>query len=107
MVIFWLAPNPIINLMFSDKYPLVAPYLFRYASAMALFALSFLLMNYLLSLNQTKVAYPFLGAVVVQLVFIAFFHNNINEVVNVMLGCSVLSLILMLPFFVRLRRASP
>ncbi len=106
VVIFWLASNFIINLLFSDKYPLVAPYLFRYTLAMALFAFSFLMMNYFLSLNQTKVAYSFLGVVVAQVILLAFFHNNINEVVNVMLGCGALSLLAMFPFYIQLRRSS-
>ena len=106
VIVYWLFPDFIVNLLFGGKYPLATPYLFKYGLAMALFAISFLLMSYLLSLNQTKVALPFLGAMLLELVLIAFFHSSIAQLVDIMLACSIACLALVLPFYLKIRRAS-
>lgn len=105
VIVYGLFPEFIVSFVFGGKYPLAIPYLFKYGLAMALFALSFLLMNYFLSLNQTKVCYSFLGAVLLQLGLIIFFHSNIAQIVNIMLICSALCLIFMLPLYLKLRKA--
>ncbi len=90
VLIYWLFPQFIIQFLFGDKYPLIAPYLLTYGLAMALFALSSVLMRYFLSINQTKVAYLLLGVTVLQLVLIMFFHSSIAQLVNILLICSIL-----------------
>ena len=101
VVIFWLFPDFIINLLFADKYPLVVPYLFRYTLAMALFALSFLFVNYFLSINRTRVAYPLLGTALVQVVLIVLFHSNIGQIVITILLSSIICLALMLLYYLK------
>ena len=81
----------------------VSPYLLKYTGAMSLLAISFLLMNYLLSLNQTKVAYPLMVAVLAQIGLIIAFHSSISEIVNIMLISGALSVVLMLPLYVKIR----
>jgi hypothetical protein len=83
---------------------MVAPLLLRYCVAMALFAMSYLLMNYFLSVNKTKIAYALLITMIVQVSSIILFHDNITTVVNVILGSSILGLLLILPFFLGMRR---
>ena len=102
VIIYWLFPQPITNFL-GSKYSLVTPYLFKYSVAMLLFAISFLLMNYFLSLNQTKVAYPLVVAMLAQLGLIIAFHSSIAEVVNIMLISGVLSVALMLPMYLKIR----
>ena len=72
---------------------------------MGLFAVSFLLLNYLLSLNQTKIAYFFLGAMPLELVLIAFFHSGIAQIVNMMLISGAFCLTLTLLFYARVRHS--
>lgn len=106
-LVYGLFPQLVTQFLFGGKYPLVAPYLFTYGLAMALFALSFLLMNYFLSLNQTKVAYPLLGVMLLQLALIALFHSSIAQLVNIMLMCGAISLVAVLPFLVKMRMPLP
>ena len=103
VVIYWLFPQFITNFLFGGKYSLVSPYLFKYGGAMLLFAISFLLMNYFLSLNQTKVAYSLVVAMLAQLGLIIAFHSTIAEVVNIMLISGFLSVALMLPLYLKMR----
>ena len=65
---------------------------------MALFALSFVLLNYTLSVNQIKVAYPLLGVVIVELSLIAVFHSGIAQIVNMMLISAAVCFVAVLAF---------
>ncbi len=85
VIAYWLIPDFITELLYNDKYPLAAPQLFKYALAMTLFALSYLLINYLLSIGKTKVAYPILLSMILQLILIIFFHSDISQVINAIL----------------------
>jgi len=77
-----------------------------YASAMALFALSFVLMNYSLSLDRTKIAYPLLGVTLLQFGLIIFFHTSISQIVDMMLVSATFCISLMLPYAIKAARAS-
>lgn len=104
VLVYSLFPQLVTKFLFNGKYPLIAPYLFIYGLAMALFALSFLVMNYFLSLNQTKVAYPLLGAMLIQFILIALFHSSIAQLVSIMLICGILSIFSMIPFYLKVRQ---
>ena len=103
VIIYGVFPQFIINVLFLGKYSTTSPYLFRYGLAMAFFAVSNLLIFYFLSLNRTMVAYPLLGAMLVQVILIVLFHNNIDQIVSIMLLSSVICLMLMLFFYLRMR----
>lgn len=95
VALYALFPAFILKILFGAKYPLAVPYLFLYGLAMLLFALSYVLVNYSLSLNRTRVAYALLAAAVVEAGLIAFFHDNISQIVMAMLfsGALCLSLV--------------
>ena len=48
-----------------------------------------------------KVAYSLAGVMLLQLALVALFHANIAQLVNVMLICGILSLVSLLPFYIR------
>jgi len=105
VIIYWRFPDVIVEFLFRGKYALASPdILFKYSVAMLFFAVSFLLMNYFLSLNQTKVAYSFVVAMLVQLGLIISFHSSIAQVVNIMVISGALSVVLMFPFYLKMRR---
>lgn len=104
VILYWLFPESIMSFLFSGKYLFAVAHLFKYGLAMFFFALSWLLMNYFLSVNEMKVAYPFLGVALLQIFLINFFHSNIGQIVNVMLISGVLSLVLILPFFLKMKK---
>ena len=103
VIIYWMFPQYITNFLFKDKYPLVTPYLLKYSGAMFFFAISFLLMNYSLSLNRVKVAYPLVVTMLAQLGLIIAFHSSIAEVVNIMLISGIISVVLMLPMYLKMK----
>lgn len=70
---------------------------------MGLFSFSFLLMSYFLSLGQTKVAYPLCAVAFLQLVLIGAFHSDIALLVNIVLISSILSVVSLIPFFLKER----
>lgn len=99
VTIYRLFPQFIVQFLFGNRYPQVAPYLFRYGLAMALFGISFIAMRYFLSINQTRVAYALIFTTGLQLVLIAFAHSDISQVINVMLLTSITGVISMVPFY--------
>jgi len=103
VIIYWLFPQFVVNILFMGKYPDAIPYLFKYGLAMAFFAVSSLLMFYFLSLNRTRVAYLLIGAALLQLCLIILFHSSIGQIVNVMLICGASCLVLILPFYLKVR----
>ena len=103
VIIYWLFPNFIVTFLFKDKYAQVAPHLLPYSVAHLLFAFSFLLMNYFLSLNQTRVAFSLVAAMLLQLTLIILFHTSITQIVTIMVISGALSVLLLLPFLLKIR----
>ena len=102
-LIYGLFPGPVTDFLFAHKYSSVAPYLFRYGLAMSFLAMAYLVMTYLLSLGKTRVAYPLLTVVLLEIGLISHFHSNIAQLVNVMLISGISSLLLVLLFYFKLK----
>jgi O-antigen/teichoic acid export membrane protein len=91
-------PNFVIDFLLRGKYDIAAIDLVKYAIAMLFFAVSFLLINYLLALNRTKkVAYCLLAVAAFQVSLMVVSHSGIHQLVNIMLVSSCLCLLLILP----------
>jgi len=99
IIIYYIFPESILSFVFNDKYPEAEPYLYKYGLAMAFFAMAFLLMNYLLSMNRTRVAFAFFVTMILQIVLIVFFHSGISQVILVMLVSGMCAIIFVLPCF--------
>ena len=54
---------------------------------------------YFPSLVKTKVAYPLLAVMLLQVGLIGLFHSSIAQIVNVMLICGATSLLILVPFY--------
>jgi len=93
-----LFPRPIVDLIFSDKYLIIAPYIFKYSLGMSFLSLSYLAMTYLLSIGRSRVAFILLAAMLSQLGMIGLFHSDITQFVNIMFISGILSLVLVLLF---------
>jgi O-antigen/teichoic acid export membrane protein len=105
VIVYWFFPEFIVSFVFRGKYSLATAFLFKYGLAMFFFALSFLTLNYLLSLNQTKIAYPLLAAMILELGLITLFHSSIGQIVNIMLISGITCLVFMIPFYLKARNA--
>ena len=78
-----LAPDLAVRLLFGEAYVAVAPLLWLYALATALYALANVVVSYRLALGGTSGAALTLGAGVAQVLGIALFHADLRQVVLV------------------------
>lgn len=104
VLIYGLFPGTISTFVFGSKYPAVASHLFTYGLAMALFGFSFFQMSYLLSVNQTRVAYLLIGVALVQITLLSLFHTDISMMVNIMLGSAIISVLSLTLYMISMRR---
>jgi O-antigen/teichoic acid export membrane protein len=82
-LLYAVFPGPIVDLLFSDKYPSVSPNIFVYGLGMSFLSLSYLTMTYFLSIGKTRVAYPLVASAILQMLLIALFHSSIEDLVRV------------------------
>lgn len=94
----------IIDFAFRGAYEIGMVDLLKYGLSMLLIALSSLMVNYFLSVNQTKIAYVALATSLLVVALLAVFHSGVGQYVDVMLVCGAVSLLLTLPFYVRDRK---
>ena len=94
-----LFPELIIQIMFGKAYLAMAPLLWQYALATALFAISNIFAYYFLSLDEYTpvIVSGLLG--VSQIVLIVFFHNSLAMVVHVQIIAMISLLIAQLLYF--------
>lgn len=78
-----LAPELLIRILFGDAYLTVAPLLWLYAIATALFALANVLINYHLALGQRNGTFFALAAGVLQVLLLILFHATLMQVVMI------------------------
>lgn len=105
VLLYWLFPEFIVTFIFGSKYLVAIPYLYKYGLAMLFFTVSLLSMNYFLSLNETRIGYSLVATTVLELVLIGFFHSEIDQIVNIIVICGIASVVLMLPFYIRVAKS--
>ncbi|MHA7056310.1 MATE family efflux transporter [Aquimarina sp. M1] len=95
----YLFPELAIHILFGDAYLSMAPLLWKYAIATALFAVSNIFAYYFLSLDQylPVVISGLLG--ISQIVLIIFFHDSLLEVVKVQIVAMAILLMVQLAYF--------
>lgn len=91
-----LLPELIIRVLFGADYLAVAPLLWLYAVATALFALANVLINYHLALGKRTGALFALGAGVLQVVTLLFFHATLFQVILIQIVLMAILLLLLL-----------
>lgn len=95
--VYFLFPKLMVNILYGSQYLSASPYLWCFAIFLSLYSLTYLLVNFYLSIKKVKVViFPLLAAVS-QIVFISFFHQNLTQVVWVsitVLGLLLVSLLM-------------
>lgn len=91
-----LVPNLIIQILFGAAYLPIAPLLWLYALATALFALSNVVINYHLALGHRTGAVLALAAGACQVVMLIVFHATLYQVVLIQIYLMALLLLLLL-----------
>jgi len=93
----WLIPEWIINILFGKAYLAIAPLLWLYAIATMLYALSNVIINYHLSLNNRLGTVMGIIAGVGQIIALVFYHGSLKQVVLVqivLMFCLLASLLI-------------
>lgn len=78
--LYFLFPKLMIGLLYGDKYLSVSSQLWLFAVFLSFYSLSYLLVNFYLSIKKTKLVILPAAAAVVQIVSIAFFHRSLSQV---------------------------
>ncbi len=90
--IYFLFPELMVGLLFGKAYLPASAYLGLFGIFLSLYSLSFLLVNYCLSVNKVKVVIFPLVAAIFQVIFISLFHQNFGQVIKISLLVTALLL---------------
>ena len=97
---YFTAPDFFIKLFLGGReYLYVAPYLGMFGFYLTVFSLVNVCVNFFLSLNQTNISIPVVGAGIFQIILIYIYHSNFYEIIGVSLLVLSLLLIFLLYIF--------
>ncbi|MGB9707021.1 MAG: oligosaccharide flippase family protein [Microgenomates group bacterium] len=88
--IYFLFPSPMIKILYGEGYLAALPYLGIFAVFISFYSLSSLLVNFFLSVGETKVAVFCLLAALLQIILIFAFHSSLLQIIKISLVISVL-----------------
>lgn len=95
--VYFVFPSFIINLFLGGRdYLFVSKYLGIFGVYLTVFSLVNVCVNFFLSLNKTKVAYPVVLAAIMQVILIYAFHADFYQVIGVSLIDSFVLLVFLL-----------
>jgi len=96
-IIYFIAPNFIVSMLYGTDYLKAASSLGLFAVFLSFFSIVSLFVNYYISINKYKLILLTFPAAILQVVFIIIFHQNINQLVWVsVVVLGLLALLLML-----------
>ncbi|ENN96224.1 polysaccharide biosynthesis protein [Methanocaldococcus villosus KIN24-T80] len=94
-------PELVIKVLFSKKYLLAKLYIGKYGLAMLLFSISGLIMNYLISLNVNRIAYPLILVLIFEILAFIIFPKTIDNFINILILTSLLSIVVQVPYIIK------
>jgi O-antigen/teichoic acid export membrane protein len=83
IVVFYLAPGPVVRLLFGRQFAAIAPYVAWYGAAFLFYSLSYVLLHYLLAVQTWWVWGYALGGSAVECAALMLFHADIAQVTHV------------------------
>lgn len=92
VLVYSLWPQLMIKVLFGDHYLEAAGLMVRMGIFIALYSLAYLMVNYLLSINQVKVVGLPIGFSLLQLILISVYHQTLQQVITMSIICSGLLL---------------
>lgn len=98
---FALFPEFVLGLFFGEKYIGIAPLLVWFALSAGIYSLGNLLMQYLLSLHETRAASFFLGLALLEIPILFFFGGGFYAIIGITLAFQFLSVLLGFGFILR------
>jgi len=90
---YFLFPSLIIRILFGSQYSSAIPYLGLFGIFLSFYSLSFLFINFYLSIKKTKVVILPIIAAASQIIFIWFFHQTLWQVVWISIIITALLLV--------------
>ena len=99
VLVTYIMPETVVYLMFGDDYLSIAPLLWKYALATAIFAVANVFSYYFLSISNyvPVVLSALLGFT--QIILIVFFHESLNQVVHMQIVAMLILLFFQLIYF--------
>jgi O-antigen/teichoic acid export membrane protein len=99
VLVTYIMPETVVYLMFGDDYLSIAPLLWKYALATAIFAVANVFSYYFLSISNyvPVIISALLGFT--QIVLIVFFHNSLEQVVHMQIIAMLVLLVFQLAYF--------
>lgn len=82
--IYFVAPDFVIGLLYGSEYLTAAPLLGFVAIFMSLYSISYLVVQFFLSVKDYSVLSPLIIGSVLQIVLIIFFHDSLKQVIYIM-----------------------
>ena len=99
-LLYSIYPSTIISFFFPQSgYQKLTSFMGAYSLYILIFSLAFLIHNYYLSLGKTGVYKPSLFSAGVYFILIFFFHQSIQQFINVLIISSLLLLVLLLVYY--------
>lgn len=98
-VFYWVYPAVAISLLYGGEYVSVAPTLPLFGIFMSLISLSYLLTNYFLSINKTRIVVLPLMAATAQIIGIILTHSSIRLITNLQILISGVLFVSLLAYF--------
>jgi O-antigen/teichoic acid export membrane protein len=86
LFIYTVMPELVIKILIGAKYLPMAPYLSWFGLAMFLFSLVNLFAQYMLSIHKLKHIYLLGSGILLQIVLIYIFHQNLDQIIYIMNG---------------------
>jgi O-antigen/teichoic acid export membrane protein len=95
LLIYGLLPDRVISFLVGEQYQVIANSLVRYGAGSLGLALTSLMMHYYLAVNRTKVAFPIIAAILLQILMVAFFHDQVEALADIRLLTGTFSMVAM------------
>jgi O-antigen/teichoic acid export membrane protein len=92
-LIYFTYPELILGILFGSKYLTAAPYLGWFAIAVALFSLSNVIFQYLLSIHKTKISYAFLAIAAAMLIVMGLYGTSICAILTILITSQIAAMV--------------
>ncbi|MBI2439730.1 MAG: oligosaccharide flippase family protein [Candidatus Moranbacteria bacterium] len=93
LAVFAFFPEFILSLFFGEKYLLVSPFLVWFALAAGLYSVANLLLQYLLSLQETKITVFFLILSLFEIVTLFFYGESMYAIISITIGVQIIAIL--------------
>lgn len=93
-VIYFIFPEVVLSILFGSKYVDVAGYLGWFAILVTLYSFLNLIVQYLMSIHQTKAAYGMLGVSLITVLAMLFQGTNISAILEIMITAQVFAILI-------------